>query len=160
MQSYIPPAFSLYEFSAESAGVTGPERRWFAHWDGKIGEPAVEVVLAWSRGKASAAVCTSSAEYDRAGARLRAAHLALGGTLLPIRRRPQGPEEINQELARLRDGDRFWARTHGLVPEARRAEAAFCDGYALAYTRFDGGAVFIAAVGVRPEHFRVRVAEG
>jgi hypothetical protein len=162
MERYIPPAFRLYEFSAEAVDVRGggAERRWFAHWDGFIGAPAEEVVLAWSRGAATATVCTSGQPYDVHAARLRAAHLALGGTLLPIRRRPAGPAEATREMQRLRNGDRLWARYTGLVPRATYAEAVACDGYALAYTIFDGGAVFVTAVGVPAERFRIRIAAG
>jgi hypothetical protein len=171
MERYIPPAFRLYEFSAEAVEVRvggngggpgggGRERRWFAHWDGAVDTPAEEVVLAWSRGSATVSVCTSGQQYDVRAARLRAAHLALGGTLLPIRRRPDGPVQVMREMERLRDGDRFWARYAGLVPGADYAEAAACEGYALAYTLFDGGAVFVTAVGVPAERFRIRVAAG
>jgi hypothetical protein len=166
MERYIPPAFPLYEFSAEGAdiralgGGEAGERRWFAHWDGLVGAPAEEVILAWSRGRATVAVCTSGRPYEPRRARFRAAHLALGGTLLPIRRRPADATEIVRELERLRDGDRFWARYAGLLPGAAYAEAAACDGYAVAYTIFDGGAVFVTAVGVPAERFRIRVAAG
>jgi hypothetical protein len=161
MERYIPPAFPVYEFSPEAVSMRGGgERRWFAHWDGLVGEPAREVVLAWSRGTATASVCTSGDPYDQGRARFRAAHLALGGTLLPLARRPAGPREAVREMERLRDGDRFWARYAGLVPGATYAEAAACEGYAIAYSLFAGGAVFVTAVGVPAQRFRIRIAAG
>lgn len=157
---YIPPAFPLYEFSPEIADRPGAARRWFAHWDGLVGEPAHEVVLAWSRGDATVSVCTSGDAYEPRQARLRAAHLALGGELLPVPRRPAGATEIAREMERLRDADRLWARYAGLLPGTAYAEAASCDGYDVAYSLFGGGAVFVTAVGVPAQRFRVRVAAG
>jgi hypothetical protein len=159
---YIPPAFPLYEFSPEVADRRGAggERRWFAHWDGLVGEPAREVILAWSRGTATVSVCTSGDAYEPKRARFRAAHLALGGTLLPVPRRPPDAGEIAREMARLRDDDRCWTRYTGLLPDATYAEAASCDGYDVAYSLFGDGAVFVTAVGVPAQRFRIRVAAG
>ena len=159
MNRYLPPSFPLYEFVPESSAA-GEARRWLAHWDGRVGAPAEGVILAWERGSASVSVCTTNQKYDAAYARFRAAHLAIGGTFLPAALRPVGPTPIVREMERFRDDDGLWSPIPGLVPGATRAEAATGDGYAIAYTQFDGGAVFVTAVGVAPEHFRVRVAQG
>ena len=159
MNHYIPPAFPLYEFVPRDS-ADGAEQRWLAHWDGRIGAPAADVLLAWERGSASVLVRTTNRVLDAAYARFVAAHLALGGTFLPPARRPIGPTLIAREMERFRDDDGLWSPISGLVPGATRAEAAAGDGYSIAYTQFDEGAVFVAAVGVPPEDFRVRVAQG
>jgi hypothetical protein len=159
MDSYIAPAFPLYEFEPrQSAGRT--ERRWMAHWDGLVGAPAEDVLLAWERGSASVLVRTTSRVFDAAYARFVAAHLALGGTFLPPTLRPIGPTRIAREMERLRDDDSLWSPTSGLLPDATWAEAAAGEDYSIAYTLFGEGAVFIAAVGVQPEDFRIRIARG
>jgi hypothetical protein len=155
----------MYEFDPDDAGDGGAGRRRMVHWDGAIGEPAADVVLEWTNDEASVLVCTTDRIFDAAYARFRAAHLALGGTFLPAAGRPVGPTRIVRAMERLRDDDDAWSPIPGLVPEAfhgtvtaTASESADCDGYALAYTLFDGGAVFVVAVGVPPERFRLRVA--
>jgi len=159
MDSYIPPAFPLYEFVPRES-ADGTDRRWLAGWDGLVGAPAADVLLAWERGPASVLVRTTSRVFDAAYARFVTAHLALGGTFLPAALRPVGPTRIAHEMERFRDDDGLWSPISGLVPGATRAEAAAADGYSIAYTQFDEGAVFVAAVGVRPENLRVRIAQG
>ena len=159
MNSYIPPAFPLYEFvPRKSAGST--DRRWLAGWDGLVGAPAADVLLAWERGPASVLVRTTNRVFEGTYARVVAAHLALGGTFLPAPLRPGGPTQIKREIERFRDSAGLWSPIPGHVPDATRAEAASAEGYSIAYTQFDEGAVFLAAVGVQPEDFRVRIAQG
>jgi hypothetical protein len=159
MNGYIPPAFPLYEFvPKEPAG--GTDRRSPAGWDGLVGAPAADVLLAWERGPASVLVRTTDRNFEGAYARVVAAHLALGGTFLPATLRPVGPARIMREIERFRDDDGLWSPIPGLVPDATRTEAAAADGYSIAYTQFDKGAVFVAAVGVPLEDLRVRIAQG
>ena len=159
MNSYIPPAFPLYEFvPRKSAGST--DRRWLAGWDGLVGAPAADVLLAWERGPASVLVRTTNRVFEGTYARVVAAHLALGGTFLPAPLRPVGPTQIKREIERFQDDAGLWSPIPGHVPDATRAEAASAEGYSIAYTQFDEGAVFLAAVGVQPEDFRVRIAQG
>ena len=159
MNSYIPPAFPLYEFvPRKSAGST--DRRWLAGWDGLVGAPAADVLLAWERGPASVLVRTTNRVFEGTYARVVAAHLALGGTFLPAPIRPVGPTQIKREIERFQDDAGLWSPIPGHVPDATRAEVASAEGYSIAYTQFDEGAVFLAAVGVQPEDFRVRIAQG
>lgn len=167
---YIPPSFPLYEFAPDlspdggGGARSGTGRRRMAHWDGAIGKPAEAVVLEWTNDSASVLVCTTDQLFDPTYARFRAAHLALGGTFLPAASRPAGPSRIARAMERLRDDDAAWSPitipVPGLPRDAVTAEAAECDGYALAYTLFDDGAVFVAAVGVLPERFRLRRIAG
>jgi hypothetical protein len=159
MDSYIPPAFPLYEFVPKES-ADGTDRRRLAHWDGLVGAPAADVLLAWERGPASVLVRTTDRVFEGTYARVVAAHLALGGTLLPTVLRPVGPKRIVREIERFRDDDDLWSPIPDLVPGATRAEAAAADGYSIAYTQFDEGAVFVAAVGVPLEDFRVRITRG
>ena len=159
MNSYIPPAFPLYEFvPRKSAGST--DRRWLAGWDGLVGAPAADVLLAWERGPASVLVRTTNRVFEGTYARVVAAHLALGGTFLPAPLRPVGPTQIKREIKRFQDDAGLWSPIPGHVPDATRAEVASAEGYSIAYTQVDEGAVFLAAVGVPPEDFRVRIAQG
>ena len=158
MNRYIAPSFPLYEFESETP-ADGAERRSFVHWDGRVGDPAEDVSLAWESKLAKVLLCTTGRVFDRAGARHRAVHLAIGGTFLPTADRPVGSTQIAGAMERLRDDDDAWSPARGLVPGATDAEAAQRFGCALAYTLFDGGAVFVVAVGVPLEHVRVRIAQ-
>jgi hypothetical protein len=155
---YIPPSFPLYEFASETFADDGAARRWFAHWDGRVGAPAEDVLLAWASGSARVLVCTTDQAFDRAYARYRAVHLALGGTFLPAAGRPVGPTGIARAMEQLQDDDDAWSPIRGLVPGATCAEAAQDYGCAVAYTLFAGGAVFVVAVGIPLEYLAVRVA--
>lgn len=157
MNRYVAPSFPLYEFVSETSD-DGAGRRWFVHWDGRVGAPAEDVLLAWERGSDRVLVCTTDRVFDRAHARHRAVHLAIGGTFLPIADRPVGPTQIARAMERLRDDDEAWFPTSGLVPSATAAEATRHFGCSIAYTLFDGGALFVIAVGVPLEHVRVRTA--
>lgn len=159
MNSYLPPAFPLYEFVPKKL-ANDTNRRWLAGWDGLTGAPAADVLLAWEKGPASALVRTTNRTFEGTYARVVAAHLALGGTFLPTALRPVGPTRIMREIERLRDDESLWSPLPGLVPNATYAEAAAADGYSIAYTQFNEGAVFIAAVGIPPEDFKVRIAQG
>jgi hypothetical protein len=154
---YIPPTFPLYEFAPETF-THGAARRWFVHWDGRVGAPAEDVLLAWASGSASVLVCTTGRTFDRGFARYRAAHLALGGTFLPAASRPADPTQIARAMERLRDDDDSWSPIRELVPGGTLAEAAQEFGCTVAYTLFEGGAVFVVAVGIPLEHISLRVA--
>ncbi|MGI8448062.1 MAG: hypothetical protein ACR2MP_12970 [Streptosporangiaceae bacterium] len=158
MASFIPAAFSLYEFDDSGLADSGdvPVRRWLSHWDGLIGSPAEEVSLAWACGRAAVLVCTSGRSYDEAGARARAAHVALGGDALPIPHRPASTAGTVAEIERLGSAAELWSGVTGVLPGAPAAEAAEGDGFAVADIRLSSGAAFIAAVGADPRQFRIR----
>jgi hypothetical protein len=155
---FTPATFSLYEF--DDTGWAGPggvaARRWFSHWDGLIGAPAEEVSLGWAGDGAAVVVATSGRSYDDADARYRAAHLALGGSELPVPRRPESPAAVGREMERIRDAQDLWVEVPGVLPGGPPAWAVACDGFAVGYSRFNDGVIFVAAVGVGPDRFRVR----
>lgn len=154
---FVPAAFSLYEFDdAGWAGPAGAARRWFSHWDGLIGAPAEEVSLGWSVGGVMVLVATSGRSYDDADARFRAAHLALGGIELPVPHRPESATDTVREMERIRDAEDLWFEVPGVLPAGPSARAAICDGFAVGYNRLNRGTIFIAAVGISPDGFRVR----
>ena len=159
MNSYPPPAFPLYEFVPKEPADDTDQRR-MAGWDGLTGAPAADVLLAWEKRPASALVRTTNRTFEGTYARVVAAHLALAGTFLPAALRPDGPTRIAREIERFRDDDSLWSPIPSLVPNATHAEAAAADGYSIAYTQFNEGAVFVAAVGIPPENFKVRIAQG
>ena len=157
MTGYVEPSFPLYEFEPDApAGRAALRRLW--HWNGLVGAPAADVTLAWSDGPAAALVCTSADAFDTPRARFFAAHLALGGTFLPAADRPEGASAIARRMAALRDDGNLWSPIPGLVPEAVRAEGAECNAFTLAYTLFDGGAVFVAAIGIPLQGLAIRIA--
>ncbi|MGH3099233.1 MAG: hypothetical protein ACRDMV_24885 [Streptosporangiales bacterium] len=158
MDWFIPPTFDLYEFDdrhrADLAHASA--RRWFSHWDGLLGAPAEEVTLAWSDGNATVVVCTSSRSYDVAGARFRAAHLALGGDELPIAE-PGSAESTTREIERIESAEKLWSRLPSILPGGdASAEAAKCEGFAIAYGRLDNAITFMAATGLNANQFRIR----
>jgi hypothetical protein len=158
MNDYVRPSFPLYEFAPEGFEDSAAQRRLW-HWNGQVGASAESVILAWTNGSASALVDTTRETYDATYARYLATHLALSGTFLPTANRPAGATQIAREMERLRDDDSLWLPIPGLVSGATHAESAICDGYALAYTLFDGAAVFIAAIDVKPADFKIRVTQ-
>jgi hypothetical protein len=153
----IPPSFPLFEFDPGHLRPAAA-RRWLWHWDGRAGAPAQGVVLAWAADAASALVCTTEEVVGAADARFRAAHLALAGTFLPQPDRPAGAARIVQEMMRLREDDDAWSPIPGLVPAVAYAEATEQKSYTLAYTLFEGGAVFVATIGVPVDRLKVRIA--
>lgn len=164
MTRYLPAPFPLYESGAPGRveHPTGRQRRWFAHWDGPIGSPAEEVLLGWSDGDATHVVCTSGRAYDKASARLRAAHLALGGTLLQPSdvKRASSAQETVAELERIRDAGDLWSPfAFDDLPGVSSGEATDYNGHALAYAILEHGAVLMAAVGATTDHLQVRTVE-
>jgi hypothetical protein len=155
---YLPASFSLYEFDDTGwAGPAGPAgQRRFSHWDGPVGQPAEEVTLSWAADQATVLVCTSGRTYDDEYARYRAAHLALGGTTLPIPNRPDTAADIARELERFRDAPESWREAPAGLPGGSPLHTAVSAGFAVGYSLLASGAVFIAAVGVEPDQFRLR----
>lgn len=157
MNHFVPPEFDLYEFD-EGNVTTGRDstpRRWFIHWDGLIDAPAEEVMLGWAAGDSIAIVCTSGRRYDRSEARLRAAHVALGGDVLTIPGRPQGPLATGRAMNEFRNSQ-LWTGTADTPNTEDAAEAASPEGYSIGYQRLRDGIVFIAAVNVETTQFRIR----
>ena len=158
MADFIPAPFGLYEF--DDSDWAGPDdvasRRWFSHWDGPVGAPAEEVSLGWLGGAATAVVCTSGASYEDPDARFRAVHLALGGSELPVQNRPAPGTATAQEMKRIRDDAALWSEIPGMVPDGTAATVVALDGFTAGYTRLASSVIFLAAVGVTPDQFRVR----
>lgn len=154
LNHFIPAKFDLYEFDDGNVAAA-TSRRWFMHWDGLISEPAEEVMLGWSAGDSVAIVCTSGRSYDRAEARFRAAHAALGGDVLPIPGRPQGPLATKQTMDEFENSE-LWTGTGEAPNPENVAETAAPEGFSIGYQRLGGGIVFIAAVNVEPARFKIR----
>jgi hypothetical protein len=161
MYYYVPPQFELFEFDDESLGL-GPQsgRRWFSHWNGLIGKPADEVTLAWSAAGATVLVATSGRDEPAEFARLSAAHLALGGTLLPASVRPGSAEAVNREIKRISATGELWAPGPVLTPGGAPSQVAEGNGFSIAYSDIAGERVLLAAVGVHPDQFSVRKVTG
>ncbi|SEG92220.1 hypothetical protein SAMN05216223_12587 [Actinacidiphila yanglinensis] len=165
-QRFVPAEFGLHEFDDGdvAAGGGAAARRWFSHWDGLIGAPAEEVHLGWAAAGSVVIVCTSGRRYDRAEARFRAAHLALGGDALPLAARPRGPLATHQAIDALANSEALWTRTgtgiagsgSGPGTEEDRAETATADGFSMGYQRLGDVVVFVVAVQLDPARFRVR----
>ena len=157
MNYYAPPQFGLFEFDDESLGL-GPQsgQRWFSHWNGLVGEPAEEVTLAWSAAGATVLVATSGRDEPAEFARLSAAHLALGGTLLSAPVRPGSAEAVNGEIKRISATEELWAPGPVMAPGGAPSQVATGNGFSIAYTDVDGEMVLLAAVGVHPGQFSVR----
>jgi hypothetical protein len=104
---FVPAGFTPFEYD----GGTGAARRWFSHWNGRIGRPAAEVALGWSDGRATVLVATSGDAFNRQTARHRLAHLALGGSELGARP-PDLPAPAVPDLLRdVAEDDRLWSGT-------------------------------------------------
>ena len=157
MRYYAPPQFELFEFDDESLGL-GPQssRRWFSHWNGLVGEPAEEVTLAWSTADATVLVATSGRDEPAEFARLSAAHLALGGTALPVPGRPGSTKDIVAEIERISATEELWAPGPVIAPGGPPSHVAAGDGFSLAYSAVGSETVLMAAVGVHPGQFSVR----
>lgn len=157
MYYYAPPQFELFEFDGESLGLASQRgRRWFSHWNGLVGEPAEEVALAWSADGVTVLVATSSRDESAEFARLSAAHLALGGTLLPVPVRPGSAEAVNAEIKRISATEELWAPGPVMAPGGAPSQVAAGNGFSVAYSEVGGEVVLLAAVGVRPDQFSVR----
>jgi hypothetical protein len=157
MRYYAPPQFELFEFDDESLGL-GPQssRRWFSHWNGLVGEPAEEVTLAWSAAGATVLVATSGRDEPTEFARLSAAHLALGGTLLPVSVRPSSAAAVHGEIERISATEELWTPGPVIAPGGAPSQVAAGNGFSIAYGNVDGVMVLLAAVGVHPDQFSVR----
>jgi hypothetical protein len=158
MNHFVPATFSLYEF--DDTGWTGlgglAPRRWFSGWNGLIGAPAEEVSLGWARDGATVLVATSGRETDNATARFLAAHLALGGSELPVPRPPESAAAIGQEMERIRDAEDQWFEVPNVMPSGPPAQAVAWDGFVVAFIRLSGGSILLAATGVSPDQLRIR----
>jgi hypothetical protein len=154
---FIPQAFDLYEFDEGAQAVSaGQGRRWFSHWNGLIGSPAEEVTLGWSAGDATVLVGTRGEVHHQPWARHEAALLLLSGDEILLPSRPTSPRTVHLELQRIMSTDKLWSAAPALFAGGPAAQAAVLDGYALAYCMLGDGAVFLAAVGVAPDRFRIR----
>jgi hypothetical protein len=161
MPYYVPPQFDLLEFDDESLGLSPqPSRRWFSGWNGLVREPAEEVILAWSAGGATVLVATSGRDEAPEFARLSAAHLALGGTALPVPDRPSATNAVVREIERISTTEELWAPAPVIAPGGSPSYVAAGDGFSIAYSLVGREMVLVAAVGVRPDQFRVRKVTG
>jgi hypothetical protein len=158
---YVPPRFDLFEFDEESPGLSAQSsQRWFSHWNGLIGKPAEEVTLAWSTAGTTVLVATSGQDEPTAFARLAAAHLALGGTALPVPSRPGSTAAVQREIRRYSETEELWVPGPVMAPGGSPSQMAAGDGFSLAYSRVGGETVLVAAVGIRPDRLRVRKVTG
>lgn len=158
MHYYVPPRFELFEFDDRLLSPRPQaSSRWFNGWNGPLSEPAEEVTLAWSTTRATVLVATSGRDEPAEFARLSAAHLALGGDVLPLPSRPGSARAVHQEIQRISSDDR-WAVGPALAPGGAPSHVVAGNGFALAYAPVGGAMVLVAAVGVRPGQFTVRKA--
>jgi hypothetical protein len=157
MRYYVPPRFDPFEFDDESLGLSPQSsRRRFSGWNGLVREPAEEVILAWSAVGATVLVATSGRDEPPEFARLTAAHLALGGTALPVPDRPSATEAVVREIERIATTEELWAPGPVIAPGGSPSHLAAGNGFSIAYSPVGGEMVLVAAVGVRPDQFRVR----
>jgi hypothetical protein len=153
---YIPPNFELYEFDD---GTLSPDQRGsrnFSDWNGPASKPAEEVSLAWSLGEAAVLVSSSGRADAMEWARLSAAHLAVGGTTLPIPARPDTTRGVQEEIQRIAQSTGLWSPGPAIIPHRTPADLAVCDGFSLAYSQAGSVLVIIAAVGVGTDQLKVR----
>jgi hypothetical protein len=108
---FVPAGFTPFEYDDDPGGSGPPARRWFSHWNGRIGRPAAEVALGWSDGRGTVLVATSGDAVDRETARYRLAHLALGGTELRARPPDLPPAAVPDLLRDVAEDDRRWSGT-------------------------------------------------
>ena len=159
MNYYVPPRFDLFEFDEESPGLSAVSQRWFSHWNGLIGKPAEEVNLAWSTAGATVLVATSVWDEPTVFARLAAAHLALGGTVLPVPSRP-GSTAVSDGDPGYSETEELWVPGPVMAPGGSPSQMAAGDGFSLAYSRAGSETVLVAAVGIRSDRLRVRKVTG
>jgi hypothetical protein len=154
---YVPPRFDLFEFDEEPPGLsTQSSQRWFGHWNGLISKPAEEVTLAWSTAGATVLVATSGRDEPTVFARLTAAHLAPGGTALPVPSRPGSTAAVQREIQRYSETEELWVPGPVMASGGSPSQVAAGDGFSLAYSRVGSETVLAAAVGIRPDRLRVR----
>jgi hypothetical protein len=154
---YVPPRFDLFEFDEAPPGLsTQSSQRWFSHWNGLISKPAEEVTLAWSTAGATVLVATSGRDEPTVFARLAAAHLALGGTALPVPSRPGSTAAVQREIRRYSETEELWVPGPVMASGGSPSQVAAGDGFSLAYSRAGSETVLVAAVGIRPDRLRVR----
>jgi hypothetical protein len=109
---FIPAGFAPFEYDDNPvASGAGAARRWFSHWNGRIGRPAHEVVLGWSDGRATVLVATSGDAFNREMSRYRLAHLALGGAELGARPPDLPSPTVPDLLHDVAGDDRRWSGT-------------------------------------------------
>jgi hypothetical protein len=154
---YVPPRFDLFEFDEEPLGLTPQSsQRWFSHFNGLISKPAETVTLAWSTAGATVLVDTSGRDEPTVFARLSAAHLALGGTALPVPARPGSTAAVQREIRRYSETEELWVPGPVMAPGGSPSQVAAGNGFSLAYSRVGSDMVLVAAVGIRPDQFIVR----
>ena len=157
MNYYVPPRFDLFEFDEEPLGLSPQSsQRWFSHFNGLISKPAESVTLAWSTAGATVLVDTSGRDERTAFARLSAAHLALGGTALPVPARPGSTAAVQREIRRFAETDELWAPGPVMAPGGSPSQVAAGNGFSLAYSPVGSETVLVAAVGIRPDQLTIR----
>jgi hypothetical protein len=154
---YVPPRFDLFEFDEGSLGLSPQSsRRWFSHWNGPTSKPAEEVTLAWSTVSATVLAATSGGHEPTVFARVSAAHLALGGTALPVPARPGSTGAVQREIRRYSETEELWVPGPVMAPGGSPSQVAAGTGFFVAYSRVGSETVLVAAVGIRPDQLRVR----
>ena len=157
MNYYVPPRFDLFEFDEEPLGLSPQSsQRWFSHFNGLSSKPAETVTLAWSTAGVTVLVDTSGRDEPTAFARLSAAHLALGGTTLPVPARPGSTAAVQREIRRYAESDELWAPGPVMAPGGSPSQVAAGNGFSLAYSPVGSETVLVAAVGIRPDQLTVR----
>jgi hypothetical protein len=156
VSDYVPPEFDLYEFDDDRLSPGSPPRRWFSHWNGALGAPAQEVRLGWSAADATVLVGTQGQLRHEPLARLGAAHLALGGLEMPLASRPASATATQRELQRIMSSDELWSEAPAMMAGGAASQVAILAGYVIAWCRAGEGAALVAAVGIRPDKFRLR----
>ena len=162
---YVPPAFPLFEFDDTQLAVDAdvPARRWFPHFNGKVGQPADEVQLGWRHlsGRqvvvGTMSVSASSTSVHTSG-RGSAVLMVLGGLQLWIPNRVHvGGEEFNALSNRASSDAGPWVPSPIIVDGGSftsyvTALVGAVAGYTVAGERL----LTFAAVGLDPTQIRLR----
>ena len=162
MTHFVPATFPLYEFDNTNhpALEYRPARRWFSSFNGALGSPPQNVTLGWSDGNTTTLVRTDGRPpFDQLDARTSAAHVALGGDELPIPHRPCAATDTFAAMAQIAAAHDQWTQIAGVLHGGPAAETISWDGFTLGYLELDHGSIFIAAVHLEPQQFKVRKVE-
>lgn len=165
---YVPPEFGLYEFDDTSLTVRpgAPARRWFPHFNGRVGQPADEVQLGWRdhTGRqvvVGTMVASTSPLPVEPSARGSVAFMVLGGKQLWIPDRVHGRgAELRAQLALAETDAREWSRSQVVVdgtPYPSRLTTLV--GATAGYTVTGDHLVTFAAVGIEADEIRPRATD-